>query len=341
MLDNYNITALKLQRQYITNPAALNEYEQLFRDMSPVPTVYWTSPGSPPTISYRAGFDDYSYNFTRREQRLILKGRFQNGSIGYIDSNDLELYAALYKKDIAKLSAMQMNILDLLEHEGPVTIQYIKEVTGLLVKEITPVLHKLQEAFLVYEDQIDNEGDRAWYLFSSEFQDTDLNKYTRNEALKICIYKFAELNVFINEDMIKSFYKRPVKDIKIAVNELIDNGELIRYNDGYMLPSDIELLKQSDFTLLPSVYVIHRSDYLVKSNEHVLKKKYTHDTSTVLHYILIDGEFKGAIFGRFTFGPFEIEDVIVDITDRRDEIIEAIYKIYDRDGSPIKRYNGK
>jgi hypothetical protein len=33
------------------------------------------------------------------------------------------------------------------------TIQQIKEDTGLLVKEITPVLHRLQEAFLVYEDQ--------------------------------------------------------------------------------------------------------------------------------------------------------------------------------------------
>ena len=35
-----------------------------------------------------------------------------------------------------------------------------------LVKEITPVLHRLQEAFLIYEDQYDGEWDRGWCLIS-------------------------------------------------------------------------------------------------------------------------------------------------------------------------------
>ena len=39
----------------------------------------------------------------------------------------------------------------------------------MLVKEITPVLHRLQEAFLVYEDQYDGEWDRSWYRFEEMF----------------------------------------------------------------------------------------------------------------------------------------------------------------------------
>lgn len=37
----------------------------------------------------------------------------------------------------------------------------MNEETGMLVKEITPVLHRLQEAFLIYEDQYDGEWDRG------------------------------------------------------------------------------------------------------------------------------------------------------------------------------------
>ena len=338
MLNSYNITALKLQRQYFFSKANESEYNQLFRDMSPVPTIYWTGPGDPPVISFRAGFDDYTHNYKRREQRTILKGRYRGGSVGYVDSDELELYAALYKKDIEKLSRDQLKLLDLLEHEGPMTIQYMKEITGMLVKEITPILHKLQEAYLVYEDQIDNEGDRAWYIFESEFENVNLSRYTRAEALKICIGRFAKLNVFIDENMIKSFYKLPAKDIKTAVAELAASGELVKYNDGYISNSDMELLNAEDFTMPQSVFVLSRSDFLVRSNEHIVKEKYTHDEFEVLNYILVDGEFGGVIFGKFTFGPYIIEEVVTDKSDRKDDIIEAIGKVFDLEKSPIKRY---
>ena len=338
MLNNYNITALKFQRQYFFDKADTEQYDQMFRDMSPVPTLYWTAPGAPPVISFRANFDDYSHNYKRRENREIIKGRFRNGSVGYVEADELELFIGLYKKDIPKLSAVQLSILDLLEHEGPMTIQYIKEVTKMLVKEITPILHKLQEAFLVYEEQIDNEGDRAWYIFESEFENLNLDKYTRNEALKICIGRFAKLNVLIDENMIKSFFRLPVKDIKTAVNELTESGELVNFDSGYMLQADMELLNTNDFTMPESVFVMHRSDYWVRSNEHILTQKYKHAEFDLLYYILVDGEFRGAVFGKFTFGPFIIEEVVTDIPERRDDIIEAIYTVFDREQSPIKKY---
>ena len=84
MLDKNNVAALRTQRQYIGEKASEREYETLFRDLSPVPTVYWCCPGEPPALSFRASFDDRLFNAQRRAKREILKGRFQGGTIGYV-----------------------------------------------------------------------------------------------------------------------------------------------------------------------------------------------------------------------------------------------------------------
>ncbi len=109
---------------------------------------------------------------------------------------DWELYACLYRKPLEASNRKQQEILTLLEQEGPLTIQLIKEATGMLVKEITPALHKLQEAFLVYEDQYDGEWDRSWYRFEEMFPETDLERYTRKEALVRLLRRFAYRCVF-------------------------------------------------------------------------------------------------------------------------------------------------
>lgn len=98
---------------------------------------------------------------------------FRGGNLGWVDRRDWELYAGLYRKPLERFSDRQRAVLELLEREGPLNIQLIKEATGMLVKEITPVLHRLQEAFLVYEDQYDGEWDRSWYRFEEMFPETD------------------------------------------------------------------------------------------------------------------------------------------------------------------------
>ncbi|MHB8131697.1 MAG: DNA glycosylase AlkZ-like family protein, partial [Mobilitalea sp.] len=168
MLTWLDITALRMKRQYLLSPVRKEDYDQLFMNMSPVPPMYWTAPGDPPTLPSHADIDDYDYNSIRRSKRSLLKGRFAGGSIAYVTEEDLEVFACLYQKEITCFSQIQSELLELLKQEGPMNIGLMKELTGLLVKEITPALHKLQEAFIVYEDQLDNEGDRGWYLFESE-----------------------------------------------------------------------------------------------------------------------------------------------------------------------------
>jgi len=348
MLTLSDITALRMERQFLSNPSNKDTYDSLFANMSPVPTIYWCEPGSPPTLPMHTAFDDYAYNSTRRARRDILKGRFAGGSIAYVTKEDLELYACLYKKELTSFSFIQSEIMDLLTHEGPMNIGLMKETTGLLVKEITPALHKLQEAFLVYEDQLDNEGDRGWYLFESEFSEVDLNRYTKIEALELAIPRFAHLCVFFEEGMIKSYYKLPLKLVNEVITNLISNNVLqavtVEGISGYVLCEDYESLNYGGATSMkPSILLLQRNDFLVKAYADELKLTFTSQWDT-LYYLLIDGTFHGAVTGRFKFGPYIIEDIVLDLQEkdknmRKEEIIKAVYGVFDSHESPIKRYN--
>ena len=236
-------------------------------------------------------------------KRKLIKGRFSAGNIGWIVPVVIELFAALYRKPLTHPTEIQLQILELIEHEGPLNIQQIKEKTGLLVKEITPVLHRLQEAFLIYEDQYDGEWDRGWYRFKEIFPDVDTEKYTRIDALKIILQRFVYLLVWFDTAMAKSFYKIPEKEIKLAVAALQKDGILVPVDCGYILENDIEVLNEYEPKLMNFVYAIHRNDFLYKANEQMLKVwikplvenlEYDHEP---LQYLLIDGEFHGASVG--------------------------------------------
>jgi hypothetical protein len=300
----------------------------LYRDLQPGQNVYWNGFGDPPTLTYRAAFDDMEYNRKRQAARALVKVRLMGGNLGWIVAEDLELFACLYRKPLTNPSERQTQLLELLEREGPMNIGLMKEMTGLLVKEITPALHRLQEAFLIYEDQNEGQDDRAWYRFSEMFPNVDLIRYSRTDALKILLQRFAYRLVWFDAEMSKSYFKLSAKDMKSAIDALLFEGVLAERDGGYMLASDSDL---SDNALVKSVFAMHRNDFLVKSHEHTLKGAYPHDYPDTLYYLLIDGEFHGAVAGKFRYSP-EVSDVRLDLPPneaaaRKSEIIEAIKRL--------------
>ena len=327
------ILSLRMERQYLLRKANEAEYTQLYRDMQPVQNVYWNGFGDPPSLSFRADFNDIDFNRRRQAGRELIKGRFAGGNLGWIVREDIELFAALYRKPLKNPSEKALRILELIKHEGPLNIQQMKGETGMLVKEITLVLHRLQEAFLIYEDQYDGEWDRGWYKFAEIFPNTFLQKYTCHEALKIILQRFSYRHVLFDTSMAKSFYKLPEKEIRASVNELLTEGIMVELDGGYMLKSDFELLLTYTAKPLNMVLAIHRNDFLYKSSEHVLKAwikpiteslPYDHDP---LQYLLIDGEFHGASIGHFRNGPYDLNDIVCDLpdaADRKDDIVEAV-----------------
>ena len=140
---NNKITALRMERQYLTRKANEAEYNALYHDTQPV-QCHGIGFGDPPSITYRADFDDVEYNRARQLDRRLLKGRFQGSSLGWIECGELELFIGLSRKPLDKPSPRHTTILELLEREGPMNIGLMKELTGMLAKEITPVLHRLQ-----------------------------------------------------------------------------------------------------------------------------------------------------------------------------------------------------
>lgn len=330
---NSKIVSLRMERQHLIKKATEQEYIELYRDMQPGLNVYWNGFGQPPTLSFRASFDDIEFNRERQMKRELVKGRFAGGNLGWIMPEDMELFAALYRKPLIKPSYEQEQILELIEKAGPFNIQQLKEETGMLVKQITPILHRLQEAFLIYEDQYDGEWDRGWYRFEEMFEEVALDRYTRQEALKIVLQRFAYRMVWFDTTMAKAFYKLPEKEIKAAVNELVEEGVFVAWEGGYLLQADEELLKNYEPAEMHFVYPIHRNDILYKSREHILKELATQWTEGMsydhepLQYLLIDGEFHGASVGHFRNGPYDLNDVVCDLPDaesRKDEILAVL-----------------
>lgn len=335
-------TALRMQRQYLHRPAKPAEYDDLFRAMSPVPTVYWSAPGGPPRLPPHAAFDDGAYNYERRARRAIVKGRFQNGGIGYVDLRDLPLYAAAYRRDPAEATARELQLLRLLEREGPLTIGAIKEATGLLVKAITPLLHKLQERFLVFEDQAHNDGDRGWYAFDGEFPDMDWDRYSRREAMEEILLRFVSLHGAADAGMMRAWSRFPAREIREITAGLLAAGRLAEAEPGlYARPEDMALLTREPDWRPAGLLALQRNDFLARSYEPVLKERYRREGSDVVCWLLENGEFIGAVFGHFKFGPALVDEVVADTAAPPQELAAALAAVDCLRGSVVARINGR
>ncbi len=346
-MESKKLISLRMERQFFTRRATEEEYLALYRDLQPGVNVYWNGFGQPPTLSFRAAFDDLELNRRRQLSRQLIKGRFSGGNLGWIVPEDLELFWALYQKPLTRPTELQESLLRLIYREGPLTIQQIKAETGLLVKEITPVLHRLQEAFLIYEDQYDGEWDRGWMRFSEMFPEAEGFSLSRPEAMKLILQRFAYRLPAFTVPMAKAFYRLPEKELRKAAAELTAEGIFTELDGAFLLREDFAMLKTYQPVPLSFVYAVHRNDFFYKSHEPMLKEKflplyqslpYDHEP---LQYLLIDGEFHGAVVGHFRNGPYDLNDVVCDLPQpetRREEILQAVGEV--NSGRLPERFQG-
>lgn len=110
-MEQERIVLLRMARQGFAQPIDEREYPALYRDMQPGRSVYWNGFGQPPTLTPRAAFDDGEYN--RLRSRALVKVRLA-GMVGWIEAGDMPLFAALYCKPIARMTAAQETLLALL-----------------------------------------------------------------------------------------------------------------------------------------------------------------------------------------------------------------------------------
>lgn len=108
---NKKILSLRMERQHFVKKANEEEYKELYRDLQPGQNVYWNGFGQPPTLSFRVAFDDIEFNGERQGKRELVKGRFAGGNLGWIVPEEMELFAALYRKPLNNPTWEQEQIL--------------------------------------------------------------------------------------------------------------------------------------------------------------------------------------------------------------------------------------
>jgi hypothetical protein len=323
------------------------EYIKLFKSLQPVAPVHFTRPGDPPRLVHRTSYDDSFITGKLRKKHQLIKGRFLGGRIGYVLEEDLKLFATVFKKPLNKVKPIHEDIMEVIKGSGGISKEQLKEEVHYSAGEITKELKPLQEAFIVYEQQLDTDWDTGWFDFRTEWFDVNEEQDQYEQAISRIILHFLSAFVFANLDQVKSWSQLNVRLLKQAIKNLSEEKKIIEVTieglgAGFIRKEDLESLEYHEKP--SSVFVLDKSDFLVRSHMKELQEKYK--GLEVLHYLLIDGEFQGAVLGHWRIGPYDIDDIKLDFDEkqaesRRKEIIEAVRKVYPPDTSAILKFNGR
>lgn len=346
IITKQTVLAERMERQGLVRPVTTpEEYTPLFRRLQPVSPVYFSYPGSPPGLVHRTTFDDHEVTAAWRETREIVKGRFLRGTIGYVFADDLALYANAFQRPLERLNRNQKLVFDTLKNAGPLTPRQLKDETGLLNKEIMPILHRLQEAFLVFEDQTTSDWERAWHIFAQEWPKVTVSPDLWESSACEALIRLLRSHVFAGLEQIRDWSGWALRDIKrllaiLEANETIAACEVDELGEGWMLTEDLSLDEKSPAR---SVFMLHRSDPMVRADITWLKESFP--GMEVLQFLLIDGDFQGAVCGHWRIGPHDVEDIMLYIPEdervsRRDEIIDAVAWQYHPPAHNIILYDG-
>lgn len=346
-----SITAERLRRQCFLEPLAPGDeegYIKLFRLLQPVSPGQYVRPGSPPTLAHRVQEGDERCASSLRERSLIVKGRFGGGRVGYVYREDLRMYATVFRKRLKAIPPAYEAISSLLRQSGGLSKEQLKqELDHYPAGEISKALMTMQEAFLLYEHQPDPDWDTGWFDFAAEWFELDADEAEESAALADILSRFIEAMVWVSEAHIRGWSRLPVREIRRGLSILLEEGRILEaeagtMGKGYMLAKDAP--SEPAERIPQTVFMLDKSDIWVRAYQDELTKRF--GKADTLQYLLIDGELRGAVLGRWGFNPYDIEDIVTDLPPaeaqaRKEEIIRAVSAFYDAERHPIRSYQGK
>ena len=344
-LNALEVAAERLRRLRLTEPVETEvDYLRLFRLMQPVAPPAYSRPGDPPRLEKRVAFDDRACANRLRRERTIVKGRFLSGNVGYVFADQLATYAAAFRKSHSARDYTLEIVQEVVNHHGPLTIEQIKEETGFLSRQIVPALHKLQKSFLVYEDQVDEDWERAWYDFESEWPGLAVADVDPLRARAAIMRNFLQVHVFATARHMADWSGLSLRNVGAAVDLLqgdpaIREARTDRGEEGWIF-GDMSNLKEPA-SHRRAIMLTH-SDLLIRSHKTELKRRF--GGREVLRYLLIDGQPLGAVIGHWRIGPHDVDDIAIlaDETDEiKDEVINEVASVYHPPYSTIRKYAGK
>ena len=321
------------------------EYVELVRRLQPVTPVARDMPGAPPRLMHRCQGDDREPADRLRGRQELLKGRFSGGRIGYVLAGDFELYAAACRRPLKTLTRVQDRVLEVLGYHDGLSPRQLRLEMGIQHKQLMPVLHRLQEAFLVFEDQSDGGWDRLWLRLDSAHPEVDLDRRSWEEAAMSVIKRFLRSHVFATFQELKSWSGFTARGLAAVLARLEKEGvapvEVEGLGEGWTRVEDRDL---EPARVDAGVFLFHRGDPLVLPHTAELKERF--EGLDVLAYLLIDGELTGAVCGHWRIGPHDVEDIALTLPRgecmlRRDEIVKEVARFYHPPGHEILRYAGR
>ncbi|GGP11830.1 DNA glycosylase AlkZ-like family protein [Oceanobacillus neutriphilus] len=348
-MNKEKIICERLQRQKLIFPLEnshdIREYKELFQQLQPVAPVFNSRPGEAPKLVHRTVFNDTLLSEGLRKKHQLVKGRFQGGRVGYVLEEDLGLYSTIFRKPVQKITALHEEVLSMIQSSGGISKEQLKEELPFKAKEITAALKRLQEAFLVYESQIDTDWNTGWFDFKTEWPEIEWAEDTV-PAVAEMLLRFLDAAVFATLDQMTSWSQLKRKTIQSALTALMESEAIIKIEvdgigEGFMQKKDLHLTNEE---IPQSVFMLDSSDFLVRAETDELKEKFK--GKEVLQYLLIDGEFKGAVLGHWRIGPHDIEDITLylgeeEIETRKEEIIFAVRAGYPLETTRILHFNGE
>lgn len=295
---------------------------------------------------HRTEFDDEAEANRLRRERRIVKVRLQGGVPRYVRAEDLRLYANTFRREAKRLTDPQRAVYDALQRGSPLTPRQLKEETGLLNKQVMPALHRLQEAFLVYEDQVDDDWERGWYELAQEWPEVELAAERRDPARAEVLSRFLHAHVFATLEQLHDWSRLPARDLKRLCAGIEDDGrwrpaEVDGLGVGWTLA---QAPAPPSATPPRGVFMLHKADPLVRSHASELERRF--GSRDLLQFLLVDGAFQGVVRGHWRFAPYDVEDVSLELSRteselRRDEILSAVVEGYPPSRHRVLRYAGR
>jgi hypothetical protein len=341
------VLAERMRRQQLAEPLeTARGLPALVARLQPVSTGPFARPGSPPRLVHRTRFDDAVAADRLRRSRRLVKGRFQAGGVGYVLAGDLELYANAFRRPLARPNERQRRVYDAVRSAGPLTPRQLREESGLLHKQVMPALQRLQEAFLVYEDQVDDDWQRSFYDFASEWPEVELADERTARARAEVLERFLQSFVFATTEQLRDWSRWPARALDAVLSGLETQGrvrarKVAGLGEGWVPAAD----DAPDACTPPSgTWVLHSGDPIVRAHASELERRL--EGREILQYLLIDGALSGAICGHWGFRPYDVEDVVVELparerSRRRAEILAAVRTEYPAPRHHVLRYAGR
>ena len=341
-----DILGTRLERQSLLSPLENEErYPEFFRLFQPVPTIYFTRPGDPPSLFPRTAFDDLALNDHRRAEGQILKGRFAGGGVGYVCEEEFDLYANAFVNPMRQISEVHSAILEALRSCGPLAPRQLKEETGYLSKQIGPALNRLQTAFLVFEDQSEGEWERP-FASMEEVRDLTIDPSIHLQSVCAVIERFLEVHVGATREEIIGWSRLSRRIVDEAIRRMSES-EIIylefveEMGEVYVLGKDRELSFRGS---IESIFMLDLADPIIRPQKKAATARF--GDLEVLQYLLINGEIRGAIVGHWRIGPHDVDDITLDLEPDmclrlRDGIIDVVARAYHPPRSNIRRYCGE